>query len=149
MQTLSHHPSASLSAIDIDTDGLVTAMGATLLVAAPDPADRAATMLHLHRQGFRAGDVSRLTERAIDKAHELRDVFGVNSLGEALGAIGLAATWASIIALACLFDPGEAQAHAIAAAPAAAPEQGVADLAIVMIFVFVAVAVDSVRRTTI
>jgi hypothetical protein len=142
MNAFSHHTSAPLSAIDTEIDGLVVAMGATLLVASPDPADRVATMLHLHRQGFRAADVSRLAERAIDKARELRDVFGLDSLGEALGAIGLAAIWASIVALACMFDPGEAQAHAIAAAPATAPEQGAPIWLLIMMFVFVAVVIE-------
>ncbi|CAN2532572.1 hypothetical+protein [Methylocapsa aurea] len=153
MQTLSHRPSAPLPALDTETDGLVTAMGATLLVAAPDPADRAATMLHLHRQGFRAGDVSRLAERAIDKARELRRLFGSEvfrseAFGETLGAIGLALTWASIVALACLFDPGEAQAHVITAPPAP-QEPGVAIWPLAALFGFAAIAVAGVVVTTI
>lgn len=99
--------------LEEEADGLVVAMAATLVAEPLDPADHVGAMLRLHRTGFRAGDVSRLADRAIEKAREFREFFGLDSLGEALGAIGLVLTWASIVALACMFDPGEAAAQTI------------------------------------
>ncbi len=40
---------------------------------------------------------------------------GLSSLGETLAAIGHAATWGSIVAFACMFDPADSGAHARAA----------------------------------
>jgi hypothetical protein len=115
------HSHPALDALSPDDFGRVTAMAAAL---PPDIrlADESEVMLHLHRSRFEAAQIAVLVPFVVEKARELRELFGLGSLGEALGAMGFALTLLSFSLLACVLDPSEADAaEAIATASFDAP----------------------------
>jgi hypothetical protein len=118
------HSHPALDALSPDDFGRVTAMAAAL---PPDIrlADESEVMLHLHRSRFEAAQIAVLVPFVVEKARELRELFGLGSLGEALGAMGFALTLLSFSLLACVLDPSEADAaEAIATAAAAGESAG-------------------------